>query len=901
MKKTKLFLVWLAIGSASLFPLLAQAAAVPPPGAPEISAWLIPPVPSGKPVNIQWNLYYGQPGTTWEVWSDNSAVVRNLTPTNNGSNTQLGANNTLLPDGTHSVVVKLCNINNGTKQCTSSAPVSVTVGGVPGKLRIEWMNATQPSAQPVSLSWSLDYGLPGSGWEVWSNGSRMMQSTQFTSQTSTTQTGSTKLNLANGTYSLQVKLCNSNYTKCATSDAVSIKVGSGTAPVQPGTPQVSLPATTSTGSATLSWVMGGAAPNNAAFWQVLDGTTHIYPGNGQYSNQFGNNGSGLQTGTANLSFTQNGNHSITVKTCDASQTLCSTSTPSVIKVTLPPPLAKPTVTVPATSSTGAVTLNWVNTGPNALSWQVLEGTTNIYPGNGQSSTQFGQDGQNHQTGAANLNLANGNHALSVKLCGTGSQGCVTSNSSTVNVTVRVDTPVLTAASSFTNGKISASWGTPGAAGTVKGTQWQLLNNGTTVLHTGTPTDSGNRQTGNVANLAVANGPYSLTVKLCNASNVCSVSNTVNTTVSGGVTPPAGTKRVMAYLPNWQRPPAAADVAAAGYTHLLYSFGLMQPGGGIYVNIPVSDPNQPDQNYIKALQTGNPKVKVLLSIGGASTSVGGTTVYFNQAVQSASNSTQPSADAKAMVQSIEAAVQKYGFDGVDFDIEFGLVTNGTMAAPTGDIAQLAYIINTLHQKNPNLLITLAPQTLNVAAANTSTFAGSQQQANYSALIMQTYSALTWVGTQMYNTGGMWGIDCVAYANTGTSPDFTVAMSVDVLESWPQGRVGAGCRFLQPPSPAQAPSYIGYLSPDQIVLGYPFPDASGGSDGGPVTSLPVIQRAIQCLKTGQKGSQSCDTYTPPKAYGDIGGVFGWNINYDASNHFKYGCTLSGSQSDLCKGMQ
>ena len=145
-------------------------------------------------------------------------------------------------------------------------------------------------------------------------------------------------------------------------------------------------------------------------------------------------------------------------------------------------------------------------------------------------------------------------------------------------------------------------------------------------------------------------------------------------------------------------------------------------------------------------------------------------------------------------------------------------------------------------------------------------------------MQTHDSLSWVGIQLYNTGCMFGIDHVCYdPNQTSSANFSVAMATDLLASWPQVDSSGRPTGFQP--------YIGNLRADQIVLGYPAPNAQGGSDGSPVTPTSTIKKAIQCLKTATAGVNSCGTYIPPKAYGLIGGVFNWEITYDQNNQYKF----------------
>ncbi|WP_131782985.1 glycosyl hydrolase family 18 protein [Legionella gresilensis] len=373
---------------------------------------------------------------------------------------------------------------------------------------------------------------------------------------------------------------------------------------------------------------------------------------------------------------------------------------------------------------------------------------------------------------------------------------------------------------------------------------------------------------NVPGYSVSFSPQPLTAT---ANAIETITFTKNTDPTGG--------RLITYIPGWKTPPTAQALASAGYTHAMIAFGVFStstPG----VIVPAFD--TVTKEYIQSLH--NAGIKAILSLGGALTSIPNTSVDFHQVLSAASS---PQAFQQTFINSLNGLITQYGFDGFDIDIEHGINAGGTFSQPQGDIAVLASIINTMYQQKPSLLITLTPQVANVAA--TSGFDATW--GNYASLIMQTHNSLAWVGIQLYNTGCAFGIDLVCYGPTPTSsPNFSVAMATDLLENWPATVNGRATGF-QP--------YISYLKPSQVVIGYPAPNASGASDGSPVTPTSTIKRAIQCLKTATVGSTSCDTYVPPRAYGLIGGVFNWEVTYDQNNNFKFAtdlknCVINGNCS-------
>ncbi len=261
---------------------------------------------------------------------------------------------------------------------------------------------------------------------------------------------------------------------------------------------------------------------------------------------------------------------------------------------------------------------------------------------------------------------------------------------------------------------------------------------------------------------------------------------------------------------------------------------------------------------------------------------------------------PQAFEQTFMSSMNSLVATYDFDGFDFDIESGLngarsfvnpgegCSNDTYDSKC-DIYYLSTIINGFHTQYPDTMLTLAPQIANIAA--TQQF--DSVWGNYASLVMQTYGSLEWVAFQNYNAGCAYGIDLICYptgSNTLTSTaDPAVAFSTDLLENWPATTSSGQITGFQ--------NYTSFLNPSQVVIGYVVNNSSGNSDGSPSVNpyLSVAKDAIQCLRTHEQ----CATYTPPRTYPGIGGVFAWSINYDASNNYQfakslYPCVVQGNCS-------
>lgn len=343
-----------------------------------------------------------------------------------------------------------------------------------------------------------------------------------------------------------------------------------------------------------------------------------------------------------------------------------------------------------------------------------------------------------------------------------------------------------------------------------------------------------------------------------------------------------TGKIIAYLPGWSTPPAAEDLAAAGYTHVIVAFGVFST---ITPGQIVSAFDSVTPAYIKSLQTAG--IKVLLSLGGASTNIVNTTVNFHSVLEKVSD---PQCFTEEFVSSVEDMLTQYGFDGVDIDIEHGLIGAGSFVNPTGDIAVMANILHTLHNKHPNILLSLAPQMSNISP----TRGFGDTWGNYASLVMQTAPILSWVGIQLYNSGCCLGIDNVCYGFDPSHPekyvDTYVAMATSLLEDWPvKDRANRATGF-QP--------YMSYLKSSQIVLGFPAVDKNGVTDNAsPVANMSAVKRSINCLRTATTSSTSCHTYTVPRPYPNIGGVFEWQVTYDQSNDYYFAkslkkCVMSGN---------
>ncbi|GIJ78192.1 Chitinase [Micromonospora phaseoli] len=213
-------------------------------------------------------------------------------------------------------------------------------------------------------------------------------------------------------------------------------------------------------------------------------------------------------------------------------------------------------------------------------------------------------------------------------------------------------------------------------------------------------------------------------------------------------------------------------------------------------------------------------KVIISVGGETGRV---------AVNDA-------ASAVAFADSVYALIQRYGFDGIDVDLENGL-------NPT----YMAQALRSLRSKvGSRLIIAMAPQTIDM----------QNPASSYFKLALDIKDILTVVNTQFYNSGAMLGCDNNAAYAQGTV-NFIVALACIQLE--------AGLR------------------PDQVGLGLP---AGAGAAGGGIVTPSVVNAALDCLTR----ATNCGSFRPPRTYPGLRGAMTWSVNWDVTNGNTFARTVA-----------
>lgn len=252
------------------------------------------------------------------------------------------------------------------------------------------------------------------------------------------------------------------------------------------------------------------------------------------------------------------------------------------------------------------------------------------------------------------------------------------------------------------------------------------------------------------------------------------------------------------------------------------------------------------NQIQTVQSQGRKV--ILSIGGATTSIDLTTTI----------------NKNAFVNSMTNIINTYGFDGIDIDIEHGnsiQASGGTIASPTSPaqinlidaIKQIMANYRTTHAAK--LILTMAPETAYVQGGQ-SAYGGIW--GGYLPIIDELRDSLDLLHVQLYNSGSMYGIDGAIYTQ-GTS-DFIVAMTEAVLHGF---NTSGG--------------YFNGLTADKVAVGLP---ACVNAAGGGYADTAAVRTAINYIR-GFGPPAGNYLLTNVNGYPMLRGMMTWSVNWDAVN--------------------
>ncbi|MBD8900351.1 fibronectin type III domain-containing protein, partial [Rhodanobacter sp. DHG33] len=399
--------------------------------------------------------------------------------------------------GSYLYHVKACNSSTCSGWTTSATlgvwpaipTVTVPTGTINGPYTVSWSAATGATGYTVQES------LNGGAWT--------------TIATNTTATSISRPGTTTGSYTYHVESSDAYGTAgwSATSTAVSVNTAYGVVPTP--VPTLTVPASSSTGSATVSWT--AASP--------VTGYTLQQSSNG------GSTWTTVYSGTATsaaLTGLVNGSYTYQVQACNntGGNSVCTAwATGGTLVVTLPPASA-PTLTVPASSTTGSYTVSWgsVATATSYTLQMSSNGGSSWSTATSGSATSWGASGQ-----------GNGSYVYRVEACNVGGCGAWSSTGTTTVLLPPASAPSLSVPASSATGSYTVSWGTVSTA-TSYTLQLSIDSGGWSTVQSTSATSWGAS--------GQATGTYGYRVQACNASGCgpWSGTGTINVLLPPGSAP-----------------------------------------------------------------------------------------------------------------------------------------------------------------------------------------------------------------------------------------------------------------------------------------------------------------------------------------------------------------------------
>ncbi len=313
------------------------------------------------------------------------------------------------------------------------------------------------------------------------------------------------------------------------------------------------------------------------------------------------------------------------------------------------------------------------------------------------------------------------------------------------------------------------------------------------------------------------------------------------------------------------PPSPAPAPSSGHSLIGYWHDFTNPSGNTYPISQVSndwdviivsfadnagngaisltvDPNAGTEAQFIADIAAKRKAgkKVVLSVGGQNGSI------------SLDNATMVT----NFVNSAYALIQKFGFDGIDLDLETGVSQNTALQT------NLVTAMQQLKAKvGSSFYLSMAPEHPYVQGGYVAY--GSIWGA-YLPIIDALRNDLTEIHVQYYNNGGF------TYDNAGNQ---------QVSEGTVDGLVAGSLMLIEGFSVAYGTGWhFNGLRPDQVAFGVPSGPSSANT--GFVTPT-VITNTLNCL-TRLTG---CNTIKPAKAYPTFRGAMTWSINWDKHDGYNF----------------
>jgi chitinase len=264
-------------------------------------------------------------------------------------------------------------------------------------------------------------------------------------------------------------------------------------------------------------------------------------------------------------------------------------------------------------------------------------------------------------------------------------------------------------------------------------------------------------------------------------------------------------------------------------------------------------NATDSEFKSEIVSLNNKgIKVVLSLGGQNGAL------------NLSNSTYT----KNFTTSLLSTINKFGFNGIDIDVETGIslqsgdtdFKNPTTPTIVNLISSVKTICGTY---GPDFILSFAPQIADVQGGIT---AYATNWGCYLPIIHGLRNQLTYLHVQHYNCGGNSSPDGRTYTQ-GTA-DFEVAMADMLLNGFPiAGNSG---------------NVFPALRADQVLIG--LPAAPGAAPSGGYINPSEMRKALDYLTKGIPFGGSY-TLSNPNGYPGFRGLMAWSVNWDAQNGYEF----------------
>jgi chitinase len=257
-------------------------------------------------------------------------------------------------------------------------------------------------------------------------------------------------------------------------------------------------------------------------------------------------------------------------------------------------------------------------------------------------------------------------------------------------------------------------------------------------------------------------------------------------------------------------------------------------------------------------------KVLISLGG-----GGQVVTINTPQ-----------DLHDFVTSVTEIVEKYGFDGVDLDIETPslLIDAGDTDFRKPTTASIVNLITAMRQMREHFGVKfMIGEVPEAAQAQSGMQVYGGQFGSFLAVIYGTRDILSFVDAQDYNTPPLEGLDGNYYFPGNA--DYHVAMSEMLVHGFP---VAGDKKIMFPALPAE-----------KVAIGLPATPSSARN----YTEIAAIEDALRYLIEGKRYAGARYKLREKRAYTGFLGAMFWAINEDRRNDFK----MSNAIGEFLHGMK